>query len=79
MDIRIGDRWNGRDVYYWLAADVMIPAEWEGRKVLGRFCLGQTGGGTNSGFESLLFLNGEPYQGVDSNHEEVFMPEAVIG
>ncbi|KRE49727.1 alpha-mannosidase [Paenibacillus sp. Soil724D2] len=78
-DIRIGDRWNGRDVYYWLAADVMIPAEWEGRKVLGRFCLGQTGGGTNSGFESLLFLNGEPYQGVDSNHEEVFMPEAVIG
>ncbi|WP_373231334.1 alpha-mannosidase [Cohnella sp.] len=78
-DIRIGDRWQGRDVYYWLAADVSIPAEWEGRKVLGRFRLGQTGEGTNSGFESLLFLNGEPYQGVDSNHEEVFLPEAVIG
>lgn len=78
-DIRIGDRWNGRDVYYWLAADVAIPTEWEGRKVLGRFRLGQTGEGTNSGFESLLFLNGEPYQGVDSNHEEVFLPEEVIG
>ncbi len=77
--IRIGDRWKGRDAYYWLAADVDIPAEWAGKKAFGRFCLGQTGGGTNSGFESLLFLNGEPYQGVDSNHEEVLLPESAIG
>ncbi|OAS17816.1 alpha-mannosidase [Paenibacillus oryzisoli] len=77
--IRIGDRWKGRDVYYWLAVDVRIPEEWTGRKVLGRFRLGQTGEGTNSGFESLLFLNGEPYQGVDSNHDEVFFSEDVIG
>ncbi|NOU65564.1 alpha-mannosidase [Paenibacillus sp. LMG 31461] len=78
-NIQIGDRWNGRDVYYWLAADLFIPAEWKGKKVLGRFKLGQTGEGTNSGFESLLFLNGEPYQGVDSNHDEVFFQEDVIG
>ncbi|CAN7383341.1 alpha-mannosidase [Paenibacillus sp. LjRoot153] len=78
-NIRIGDRWKGRDVYYWLAADLFIPAEWKGRKVLGRFKLGQTGEGTNSGFESLLFMNGDPYQGVDSNHDEVFFPEEVIG
>ncbi|MCY9695434.1 alpha-mannosidase [Paenibacillus alginolyticus] len=78
-NIRIGDRWKGRDVYYWLAADLIIPAEWKGRKVLGRFKLGQTGEGTNSGFESLLFLNGVPYQGVDSNHEEVFLHEELIG
>jgi len=78
-EIRIGDRWKGRDVYYWLAADVSIPAEWAGRKVFGRFRLGQTGEGTNSGFESLLFLDGEPYQGVDSNHEEVLLPDAAPG
>lgn len=77
--IHIGDRWKGRDVYYWLAADPHIPAEWKDKKVIGRFNLGQTGGGTNSGFESLLFLNGEPYQGVDSNHEEVFFSEEMIG
>ena len=40
-DIRIGERWTGRDVYYWLAADVTIPAEWEGRKVLGGFASGK--------------------------------------
>ena len=36
-------------------------------------------GGNNSGFESLLYLNGEPYQGVDSNHQEVFLPAELAG
>lgn len=40
--------------------------------MVGLFDLGGTGGGNNSGFESLLYLNGSPYQGVDSNHQEVF-------
>ncbi|WP_127585712.1 alpha-mannosidase [Paenibacillus koleovorans] len=78
-EIAIGDRWQGRDVYYWLAADVLVPPEWAGRKVLARFDLGSTGGGNNSGFESLLFLNGKPYQGVDQNHDEVFLPEQAAG
>lgn len=73
------DRWQGRDTYYWLAADVHIPAEWAGRKILARFDLGLTGGGNNSGFESLLFLNGQPYQGVDKNHTEVFLPQHTAG
>ncbi|TVY07658.1 alpha-mannosidase [Paenibacillus cremeus] len=72
MPAQIGDRWIGRDLYLWIAFEFDVPAAWEGRKVLGRFDFGRSGG--NSGFESLLFLNGEPYQGVDSNHEEVFLP-----
>ncbi len=77
--ISLGDRWTGRDLYIWLAADVKIPAEWKGRKILGRFDFGRTGGGNNSGFESLLFVNGKPYQGVDSNHQEVFLPSDLAG
>lgn len=77
--VQLGEGWTGRDLYIWLAADVEIPAEWKGKKVLGRFNFGRTGGGTNSGFESLLFVNGKPYQGVDSNHEEVFFPEELVG
>ena len=79
QSISIGDRWQGRDEYYWLAVDVQIPASWLGRKVLLRFDLGASGGGNNSGFESLLFLNGAAYQGVDRHHSEVFLPEQVIG
>jgi alpha-mannosidase len=72
--MKLGDRWKGRDLYIWLHTTVEIPSSWEGRKVVGLFDFGRTGGGNNSGFESLLFLNGFPYQGVDSNHQEVFFP-----
>ncbi|MBB6672453.1 alpha-mannosidase [Cohnella nanjingensis] len=78
-EIRLGDTWTGRDRYAWLSYEASIPAEWAGRKVLGRFDFGETGGGNNSGFESLFFLNGAPYQGVDSNHKEVFLPAETIG
>ena len=75
----MNQRWQGRDLYVWVTATVEIPAEWKERKVLGRFDFGKTGGGGNSGFESLLFVNGKPYQGVDSNHQEVFFPPELVG
>ena len=43
----------------------------------GHFDFGRTGMGNNSGFESLCFLNGEKYQGVDLNHKEVLLPEGL--
>src|SRR5699024_7847345 len=42
--------------------------------IVGGFDFGDTGGGNKSGFESLLFLDGSPYQGVDTNHKEVRFP-----
>ena len=77
--LQLRDQWTGRDRYLWLHADVQLPTEWANRKVVGLFDFGRTGGGNNSGFESLLFLNGNPYQGVDSNHQEVFFPPTEIG
>lgn len=73
--MRIGDYWKGRDRYLWLRADVAAHLPSDGRQVIGLFSFGKTGGGNNSGFESLLFVNGKPYQGVDSNHEEVLFDE----
>lgn len=78
-DVRIGDRWTGQDLYVWLAFEWTVPAGWMGKTALGRFDFGRTGAGNNSGFESLLYLNGFPYQGVDSNHEEVFLPKTAPG
>ncbi|MEK4850721.1 alpha-mannosidase [Paenibacillus sp. FSL H7-0756] len=79
IPVTLGDRWKGRDEYYWLAANVDIPAQWLGKTVVARFELGTSGGGNNSGFESLMFLNGSPYQGVDSNHGEVRLPDGLCG
>lgn len=74
-----GERWAGRDKYIWLKAEADIPASWRGGKIVGVFDFGSTGGGGNSGFESLLYLNGKPYQGVDMNHQEVFISDELAG
>lgn len=70
--MKLGDHWKGKDKYLWVCADITLPEDWKGKPVLGIFNFGETGGGNNSHFESLLFLNDQPYQGIDSNHQEVF-------
>lgn len=77
--MEVGDTWKGRDLYLWLKASVNVPAEWAGKNIVGRFDFGETGAGNNSGFESLFYYQGKPYQGVDSNHTEVFFPAEVVG
>ncbi|OKP89678.1 alpha-mannosidase [Paenibacillus sp. P32E] len=74
-----GDYWTGRDVYIWLQRTVEVPVGWKGKRVVGIFDFGRTGGGNNSGFESLLYIDGKPFQGVDSNHQEVFLEKNAAG
>ncbi|MGL5346454.1 MAG: alpha-mannosidase [Peptostreptococcaceae bacterium] len=77
--LKLGETWKGRDLYIWMNKVVSIPASWEGKNVVGIFDFGETGAGNNSGFESLFYLNNQPYQGVDSNHQEVFFPQGTAG
>ncbi|WP_026699783.1 alpha-mannosidase [Salibacterium aidingense] len=77
--MQTGEKWKGRDKYIWLEKKITIPEEWEGKTALGLFDFGKTGGGHNSGFESLLYVNGSPFQGVDANHQEVFFSRDRIG
>lgn len=77
--IHTGDSWSGRDRYLWLHKDLEIPAEWEDKRIVGIFDFGNTGSGNNSGFEAMCYVNGKPYQGVDTNHKEVFFPTVFCG
>ncbi|MDZ5711421.1 alpha-mannosidase [Jeotgalibacillus haloalkalitolerans] len=77
--LKVGDHWSGRDHYLWLNTEVTIPDDWKTKRTVAFFDLGRTGGGNNSGFESLFFLNGQAFQGVDSNHREVLLPDSVSG
>lgn len=71
----LNDFFTGRDRYLWLEKTLTLPAPEEGCQVVGLFDFGKTGDGHNSGFESLLYVDGYPYQGVDTNHKEVFFLE----
>lgn len=77
--MKVGETWSGRDCYLWLHKEVIVPAHWDNKRVVGIFDFGNTGAGNNSGFESLLYLNEQPYQGVDVNHKEVFLKEDLVG
>ena len=70
-----GDILPGVDRYWWLRTTVTIPEAKPGLIPAGYFDFGQTGGGNNLGFESLLYVNRRPYQGVDSNHKEVLFAD----
>lgn len=78
-EFKLGDYWTGWDRYVWLSKDIEVPGNWKNEKIMGYFDFGKTGGGTNSGFESLCYLNGKPYQGVDGFHKEIFIPNELAG
>lgn len=76
FELSVGETWTGRDRYIWVRKEIDVPTS-ENNWLLIDF--GRTGGGYNSGFESLMFINGEPYQGVDSNHKEVYINPKYCG
>lgn len=79
-EVGVGFSFRGWDKYYWLTTEVEIPQEFRGEEVLGLFDFGAPAGtGNNGNFESLLYVNDEPYQAVDGNHKEVFFSPEVCG
>ncbi|NGZ74418.1 alpha-mannosidase [Saccharibacillus alkalitolerans] len=77
--VPIGERWAGRDRYLWLRLSAELPEVPKGHRLVGLFDFGTTPHGNSRGFESLLFVNGSPRQGVDSNHKEVFLDDLAGG
>ena len=69
--MRMGDTYSGRDKYLWLYKKIRLPKKKDGCKTVGIFDFGKTGAGNTNGFESLLYVDGTPYQGVDTNHGDV--------
>lgn len=69
---QLGAHWSGRDAYYWLHFAIPATAIPAGEHLVLHLDLGRTGGGNNSGFEGLVFVNGKPRQAVDSNHEDLY-------
>jgi alpha-mannosidase len=76
--IRAEERLAARaDQLIWLRASVTVPAGMAGERLALRFGEGVARGGHNNQAESLLYLNGRPYHGLDGNHRVVFLPETL--
>jgi len=66
----IGSVWGGRDITMWFRATASVPEDMAGKRVV---ALIRPGG------ESLIYINGEPRQGLDRNRDEVLLLEKARG
>lgn len=66
------DHWDGPDEHYWFRTELTVPEEFDGKPLWLYFCTQKVyWDAVNPQF--LLFLDGEPLQGVDINHREVLV------
>ena len=79
QSVEIGSSWEGRDDYYWLRFDIQVPELTAQQKFVTHLDLGRTGGGGNSGFEGLIYLDGAPQQAVDANHQDMYLDQQYSG
>jgi len=70
---RVGSFWGGYDRVAWFRAWVSIPREWREQKLGLRFLVGPRDGGGSTA-ETMVYVNGEPLQGIDVWHEEAWLP-----
>jgi alpha-mannosidase len=67
---KVGDRWGGTWDTSWFRASASVPAEWKGERVDLRVDIGYHGG-AGFGSEGLVWLEGNPIGGVNSQHQEI--------
>lgn len=72
-DFRVGETWGGYDVVAWFRARLPIPAGWSRERLYLRFLVGPRDGGGSTA-ETMLYVNGEPLQGIDVWHSEAWLP-----
>ena len=78
------DRWGGLDQTTWFRMDVTVPFEWKGLKAVALVRAADVSlipeqTGLSEGGESLAFLNGEPFQGLDRNRDVLVLAEKARG
>lgn len=70
MALSLYDVITGYDRYIWMKKKIAVPQRKDGCRPIGIFNFNDGGG-----FEGVLYVDGKPYQGIDSNHTEVLLDE----
>lgn len=71
-ELNTGEAWRPGGADTWLDTVVKIPEAWRDEMVVGLLQFSRTGSGFASGVEAMVYLDGEPYQGIDANHQELY-------
>ena len=71
--LRIGDRWGGSGLTYWLRIPLRIPDAWADQPAVVHIALGDYDNIT--GPEALAYLDGEPIQAFDFHHKDLLISD----
>ncbi len=66
------DHWYGPDEHYWFQADIRVPECFAGRSLWLKVCTQQEGWDARNP-QFLAFIDGQPAQGMDTNHRAVLL------
>jgi len=69
-----GTHWGRRDIWVAFRAKAQVPDEWAEKPVVAVLRLADYS--DLSGPEGLVYLNGQPHQGLDRNHTEVLLTDS---
>ena len=69
-----GTHWGRKDIWVIFRATAHVPDEWVGKPMVALLRLADYG--DLSGPEGLVYLNGQPYQGLDRHHTEIVLTDS---
>lgn len=76
QDFKLWDTWGGYDRVAWFRTKVKLPAEFKKYTLALRFLVGPRDGGDSTA-ECLLYIDGQPVQGIDIWHEEALLEQDI--
>ncbi len=74
-DFKLNDTWGGYDKVAWFRSTVTIPGHWNNQVAL-KLIVGPRDGGDSTA-ETLLYINGNPIQGIDVWHDEALLDKSI--
>lgn len=80
-DFQVGQCWGGgkslEAQHAWLRSSAVVPSEWKSEETWLFIDPGQGHYSGVAGAEALLFINGEPVQGIDDRHKYVLLKNSI--
>ena len=75
--LNAGDVYSGYDKYWWVKVENFIVPNWKNKKIIARIFYQKQTDEWDKGTEGLVLLNDQPWQGIDQNHLEIYLPNEI--
>lgn len=76
-ELKEGNIYSGYDKYWWIKVENFIVPDWKSKKIIARIFYQKQTDEWDKGTEGLVLLDDKPWQGIDQNHLEIYLPNSI--